>query len=75
MSILNTLGMFSPTSCALLTAVRVCVCRYHKMDKMKSISENLAGKDVVEFPVFHVILSSETSRYLLYSTDTGKAPH
>eukprot|EP00928_Gymnodinium_smaydae_P051868 TRINITY_DN3552_c0_g1_i1.p1 TRINITY_DN3552_c0_g1~~TRINITY_DN3552_c0_g1_i1.p1 ORF type:complete len:392 (-),score=116.52 TRINITY_DN3552_c0_g1_i1:44-1177(-) len=36
---------------------------YCKLDKSKSFRENLAGRAIVEFPVLHVALPSEVSRF------------
>ena len=39
------------------------ITRYDELDAAKTIAENLAGKTVVEYPTFHIILNERAGNY------------
>ena len=41
--------------------------RYYRLDKDKSLVDNLCHKTVVEFPVLQVVMREQSSSYELYN--------
>ena len=39
------------------------ITRYDELDAAKTIAENLAGKTVVEYPMFHIVLNERAGDY------------
>nr|XP_022325643.1 box C/D snoRNA protein 1-like [Crassostrea virginica]XP_022325644.1 box C/D snoRNA protein 1-like [Crassostrea virginica] len=37
--------------------------RYHQLDQEKSLSENLQGKEFIEYPTFHIVLPDSVDQY------------
>ena len=62
------------TSSLQLTVYNMSVCllsRYYRLDKSKSLVDNLCHKTVVEFPVLHVVMKDQCSAYGLCDSEYG----
>lgn len=46
--------------------------RYFSLDVNQTLKECLAGKTIIEFPTFHVVLPDKTDMYVVQDSSTGQ---